>query len=221
MKPLTRAQSRQVDRIAIEQLSIDSLVLMENAGRAACDLLVGSDFAGPWLVVCGRGNNGGDGLVVARHALRQHIDCRLLLTAPTDAMSRDAKANARVLEAAGVPLHVWTQSHQQFAELATGCNLIVDALLGTGATGDPREPEATLIRLLNQHTASVVSLDVPSGLDCDTGQAGSPCVRADTTITFFAAKVGFLQPTAAPWTGPVHVADIGIADAWIEPKLDT
>jgi NAD(P)H-hydrate epimerase len=216
---LTRAQSREVDRIAIEQYGFSSLVLMENAGRGCVDVLERLGIAGPVVILCGKGNNAGDGFVIARHlAIRGH-ECRVLLFSDPQELRGDAAANFAILRKTNVPIiQVGAASratHVAFDEHAAGAVWLVDALLGTGAQGDPRPPYDAVIDSINARpaTTQALAVDVPSGLDCDTGNPSAHTVRADHTCTFAALKIGFTQPTAKPFTGAVHVCDIGIPPA--------
>jgi NAD(P)H-hydrate epimerase len=184
---------------------------MENAGRGAADVLCRLGIAGPVAICCGKGNNGGDGFVLARHLdLRGHI-VRVLLFAEPNALTGDALANFNVLAKSDVPIEVFG-NHFDAVRLAThlhGASWIVDALLGTGATGDPKPPLDAVIDALNAHPAPKLALDLPSGLDCDTGQPNRPTIRATHTTTFAAMKQGFQAPLASHYTGQIHLCDIG------------
>jgi NAD(P)H-hydrate epimerase len=206
-RALTREQVRDVDRNAIETYGMLGLVLMENAGRNAAELLCSLGINGRVVVCCGHGNNGGDGFVIARHLERAGVDVRVLLCSPENTVSGDAAANLRILQRAHTPIVLppfdWGK------ELAV-TDWIVDALLGTGTKGALREPFVTALSAINQSGSKVLAVDLPSGLDCDTGLPLGGCVRADHTATFVARKVGFDVPGASQWTGQVHVLDIGV-----------
>ncbi len=166
---------------------------------------------GPVAICCGKGNNAGDGFVIARHLdLRGH-PVRVLLWAEPEELSGDAAANFHILQKTDVPIEVFGAAHDaaRLSELLEGAAWIVDALLGTGARGDPRPPLDDVIEQINAARASKLAVDLPSGLDCDTGQPARPTIRAAGTCTFVAAKVGFAAPEAAPYLGHVHVLDIG------------
>ena len=221
-QPLSREQSRQVDRLAVERFGMSSLVLMENAGRGVVDVLCRLGVTGPVAVCCGRGNNAGDGFVIARHLdLRGH-PVRVLLWADPDALAGDAAANFRILEKTDVPITRFGAEHDR-ARLAgelAGAGWIVDALLGTGARGEPRAPLSAVIDQLNAAGgASRLAVDVPSGLDCDTGEAAVHAFRALHTCTFVAPKPGFFTPGAESYTGEVHVLDIGTPPEVLEEVL--
>jgi NAD(P)H-hydrate epimerase len=211
MKPfsLTREQSRALDCRAIDEYRMSGLVLMENAGRGCVDVLEHLGIDGPVLILCGKGNNGGDGFVIARHLeIRGHA-CRVFLLSPPDELTGDAAANFVILQKTNVPIIAAPApleiDHRDAA-------WVVDALLGTGARGEPRPPFDAAIDWINARPARTraMAVDVPSGLDCDTGQPARHTVRADHTCTFAAIKAGFLQPAAKPYPGTVHVCDIGV-----------
>ncbi|RIK80896.1 MAG: NAD(P)H-hydrate epimerase [Planctomycetota bacterium] len=221
---LTRRQVRELDRRAVDELGVSSLVLMENAGRGAADVLCSLSIAGPVVVCCGKGNNAGDGFVVARHLeLRNHA-VRVLAWSKRGQLSPDAAANAAILERAGVRID-WrldddaaatSQGHNDgrldanLAAALVGAAWVIDALLGTGATGLPRPPIDGVIRQINASGLPVFALDLPSGLDCDTGDAADPTIRAAHTCTFAALKPGLIAAAAAPYVGQLHLTDIGI-----------
>jgi NAD(P)H-hydrate epimerase len=216
---LTRAESRDLDRRAIEDFGIPGMVLMENAGRGCVDVLERLGVNGPVVILCGKGNNAGDGFVIARHLTLRGHKCRVLLLAGTDELRGDAATNFAILQKTSVPIEALVHDGTSPADLRDRLNnatqdaaWLVDALLGTGAQGNPRSPFDAAIDAINARAgnAKVLAVDVPSGLDCDTGQPGKPTVRADHTCTFAAMKIGFTQPAAAPFTGAIHICDIGI-----------
>jgi len=220
-KTLTRAQIRQVDRRAIEQYSITGLVLMENAGRGVADRLCELGIDAPVAICCGKGNNAGDGFVIARHLDLRGFQVRVLLWAEPSELTGDAAANYRILEKTGVPIEIFADRHDAArleAQLA-GTAWIVDALLGTGARGEPRPPLDAVIEQLNAAGAAKLAVDLPSGLDCDTGRPARCTVRAAATCTFVAAKPGLFAPGAEEYTGRVHVLDIGAPRKLIEEVL--
>ena len=208
----TREQSRRVDQLAVEEFGFHGLVLMENAGRGVADVLCRLGIAGPIVICCGKGNNAGDGFVIARHLdLRGHT-VRVALWAEPEELTGDAAVNYRILTKTNVPIEVFGAEHDapRLATLIDDAAWIVDALLGTGARGEPRPPLDNVISQLNAADASKLAVDLPSGLDCDTGLPARCTIRAAETCTFATAKVGFPASTAAPYIGHLHVLDIGI-----------
>ena len=208
---LTREQSREVDRRAVETYEMPSIVLMENAGRGVTDGITRQHPPAAVTVCCGKGNNGGDGFVIARHLDLRGWPVQVLTTAADTEYTGDAAVNLRILRHTEVPIRQLSQDAtiSDWEAAMTGAAHVVDALLGTGASGDPRPPYDAAIDAINRSATHVVAVDVPSGLDCDTGSPGKPTVRADETFTFVAAKRGFAETGAAAYVGQLHVVDIG------------
>lgn len=224
---LRRDEVRDVDRRAVEDYGLPGIVLMENAGRGAAELLIRLGIAGPVLICAGKGNNGGDGFVIARHLDLAGYEPRVLLFCDPAGLTGDAAINYRVLKSAGMAGSVMGENPDDAAvrqDLATA-DWIVDALLGTGARGTLREPYLSTIAAINRSGKKVLAVDLPSGMDCDTGlglddgAGGRRCVQATHTATFVAAKWGFLQPGAERLTGAVHVIGIGAPRRLVEDVL--
>ncbi len=220
---LTRDQVRRVDDLAINRYGISGLVLMENAGRNAATII--NDVYGPAgraFVCCGPGNNGGDGCVIARHLHNAGWPVRLMVTGDESRMTPDALANFRIVRAMGLDVTIASDQAAQQALTATICEneVLIDALLGTGFHGEVRSPTAQLITALNTiPKRATVAVDVPSGLDCDTGRPSGSTMRADLTVTFVAQKCGFTASGAGPYVGRVEVADIGAPQGLIAEVL--
>jgi NAD(P)H-hydrate epimerase len=232
---LTREECQAIDRLAIDVYGMSGLVLMENAGRGTVDVLERLGIAGPVVVLCGKGNNAGDGFVIARHlAIRGYECCVVLLCPPTD-LRGDAAANFAILKNGGAPIFEGSAASRAAhgppgspnegpnerpprlgGPTFDGADWIVDAMLGTGARGEPRPPLDAAIDWMNAQSCHKLAVDVPSGLDCDTGEPSSHTVRADHTCTFAAMKIGFTLGQAARYTGTVHVCDIGVPPRLIE-----
>lgn len=214
MRALSRAEVREVDRVAIEDYGVPGIVLMENAGGGAARLLESLGIGGPVAIVCGKGNNGGDGFVIARHLDLAGNAVRLLLACPPEEIRGDAAVNLAIATRSGLAIECLAEADQAAWERAlAGAAWIVDALLGTGASGAPAGAVAIAIAAINAVRARggvrVLAVDLPSGLDCDTGTAAGACVAADATATFVARKRGFDAAGAAGSTGAVHVIGIG------------
>lgn len=211
MTILTRDQVRRVDRLAIEEYGISGLVLMENAGRGVADVLAQRTSRGPVAICCGKGNNAGDGFVIARHLEILGIACRVLMWANPSELRGDAAVNFRILQRTDVPVEIFTEGHDaaRLESLLDGATWIVDALLGTGAKGNPRPPLDSVVNQLNATGLPILAVDLPSGLNCDTGIPSLPTIRAAETCTFVAMKAGFTSPSAKPYIGTVHVHNIG------------
>jgi NAD(P)H-hydrate epimerase len=209
---LSRDEVRAIDCRAIEEFGVPGVVLMENAGRGATEVLLGLGVRGPVTICCGKGNNGGDGFVIARHLDIHRVPVRLLLFARPEELTGDAAINYRIVEKSGPPITVRTGPDLDEAALArelAGSEWIADALFGTGLAGPVRSPLDRVIAAINASGARVLAVDIPSGLDCDTGQPLGATVRAQHTVTFVAQKKGFAAPSAREWLGQVHVVGIG------------
>jgi NAD(P)H-hydrate epimerase len=203
------AEMRALDRYTIETLGVPGELLMECAGRALASRALAERARGAGvLVVCGAGNNGGDGLVAARHLHLEGVAVRVLLAGDPARLRGDAAANWRRAQAAGVPL----AAPRARPEPGT---LIVDALFGTGLDRAVEGEAAALIRRINQARPAcrVLAVDVPSGLDADTGQVLGVAVEADATLTLGLPKLGLALEPGRSRAGRIHVARIGIADA--------
>ena len=204
---LTREQVRRIDRVAVEQFKIPGVVLMENAARAAADVACEMLAArpGPVLLLCGGGNNGGDGLAVARHLHNRRFELSILLTSDPAKYRGEALVNWQIVQAMGL-----AAKKLDLAELRRArSSLIVDAIFGTGLTEPPRPPFAEIVQIVSALGVPVLAIDLPSGMDCDTGKPLGACIRATRTISFVAEKIGFAQPEAAELLGKVTVGDIG------------
>jgi NAD(P)H-hydrate epimerase len=210
---LSRDAVRELDRRAIEEFGLPGAVLMENAARGTADLLVSLGIQGPVVICCGKGNNGGDGFVIARHLDNRQVPVRVLLFGRPEDLAGDAALNYHVLAGSGVPLAVRVGSGLDLAGLRRelrGAAWVVDALFGTGLSGPVKPPFDEVISAINDTPAHVLAVDLPSGLDCDTGEPLGAAVRAQHTVTFVAPKTGFANPAAGAWLGRVHVVDIGV-----------
>lgn len=220
---LTRSQSRQVDQRAVEHWGFSSLVLMENAGRAAADGLCRLNNQGqPVSIFCGKGNNGGDGFVMARHLQLRGLPVQVLVFHETADFSADALTNFLILKQCGISCQLMTNVsgsenwQPTFEQTCHGSAWLVDALLGTGSSGPPRSPLDQVIKWMNASSAQRLALDVPSGLDCDTAEVSEVALRADHTFTFAAAKPALLMEQAAEHVGHLEVCDIGLPRSLLE-----
>ena len=210
---LSRAEVRAFDKHAIDVLGIPACVLMENAGRGAAQILHHLGSAGKVVICCGKGNNGGDGLVMARFIANWNHDVTSLLFCRPEGLSTDAALQWNIIQKMGLPTQVWDDNNLDEGKLATAlaeADWIVDALFGTGLTGPVRPPFDRVINTINSTGKRVLAVDIPSGLDCDMGLPMGATIRAAHTVTFVAPKIGFQNPAATTFTGHVHVVDIGI-----------
>jgi NAD(P)H-hydrate epimerase len=251
LRPLSREEVRRLDTQAAAELELPTLLLMENAGRGAAGWfaeLVGAiaPTAGGrpflWsldapiphgpalprvLVLCGPGNNGGDGAVVARHLDAWGFPLRVLWFARADQLRGDAAVQWSILQKSGVDQSGWLDEHAAQSEpprsnlgsVLAAADWIVDGLLGTGLSRPVDGPLRSMIEAMNSSGKPVFALDLPSGLDADSGQPLGVAVRACATATFVAPKLGFTAPGAADYTGAVAVIDIGLPRRLLAPYL--
>ena len=216
---LTRSQVREIDRLSTEQFHIPGIVLMENASRGVADAageeLIGltGKSVGSILILCGGGNNGGDGLAAARHLHNRGHVVRIGLTTDPGKYQGDAGINWRIVQAMRLP--TFEATPQAIREPRV--DLIVDAIFGTGLSRVPRDPFSAVVTAIEETKIAVLAVDLPSGLDCDSGEALGSAVRARRTVTFVAEKAGFANPGSRAYTGKVTVADIGCPRELILP----
>ncbi len=218
---LTRNQVREFDRIAIESFGMNSLVLMENAARGVTDALCefNGQQPGSAVVVCGPGNNGGDGLAVARHLHVRGWAVRAILLASPEKISEDSLANLRILRRTSVEIAEMdlsddeTFSEAEFRGRVGRVDWIIDAVLGTGARPPLRAPLDQIVTICNELPCRRMAIDIPTGLDCDAGE-GSPgreqvAFRADLTVTFVALKPVMVTEAGKAYLGTIKIVDIG------------
>lgn len=208
-RALSRAEVREVDKIAIERFGMTGLVLMENAGRNAAEQILKLAPIGEVCILCGKGNNGGDGYVIARHLELAGRKVRVVSLVDVAELTGDAAANQAIVGRSGIQLMV-ASDPTKIAEQMGLPSVIVDCLLGTGASGPPRQPYAEAIRIANVLPGMRFAIDIPSGLDCDSGQPNDPTFIAHYTLTFVASKIGFSKSHALPFVGQIMVLPIGI-----------
>jgi ADP-dependent NAD(P)H-hydrate dehydratase / NAD(P)H-hydrate epimerase len=211
VKLVTAAQMREIDRRAIEEYGIPSLLLMENAGATVArraEALAGFDVAS-FVVMCGKGNNGGDGFVAARRLWNRGHAVVCYLTIDPGELKGDVRTNYELTVRSGVSIRAFSRETVDFGD----ADVIIDALLGTGFIGDPRGAVAEAIQVSNSALVSILSVDVPSGLDATTGRASEICIRASETVTFGLAKVGLAQYPGRELAGEITVADISLPRA--------
>jgi NAD(P)H-hydrate epimerase len=216
LRPLSRDEVRSIEARAAAECAVPTLILMENAGRGAAALLR-ERFTGTSVVVlCGPGNNGGDGGVVARHLDLWGFSVRVVWCADPARLKGDALAQWTILDHSGIDQSCWRGDNDLDGRLS-GADVIVDGLLGTGLTRPVEGPLLAAIEAVNRSGTPVLALDLPSGLDADLGVPLGAAVRARVTASFVAPKLGFLAPGADAYTGAVVVVDIGAPRRLLEP----
>lgn len=210
---------RELDRLAVSEFGLSGAVLMENAARSAAAeamrMLAERAPGGRVVIFCGSGNNGGDGLALARHLHNAAIEVEIILAFDPDSarLSDEAAMNLRCCRRMALPMIAAADaaSVERLIEGgAPAADLVVDALLGTGSRFAPRPPIDRLIEWINTSEAPVLSIDVPSGLDAQSGEAPGACVRADLTLALVGIKVGFLEARAQTFLGEIVIGDIGV-----------
>jgi len=223
LRALTCDEVRAVDRAAIEDYGVPGVVLMENAGRGATDVLTDGRSTARVAICCGRGNNGGDGYVMARHLAFRGWEPEVHLFAEAASIAGDAAVNLAIIRKMNVPIFTWIDPIDSGAlgeELARA-DWIVDGLLGTGLAGCVRPPIDSVIKWLNGSGKPILAIDIPSGLDGDTGEVLGIAIHADVTTTFVALKVGFTKGNAPRHLGDVHVIDIGVPRDVLAPYIES
>ena len=214
---ITRDEVRAFDAWAINTLGIPGVVLMENAGRSCAELVKDKlkDVADPKVCIfCGTGNNGGDGYVIARHLINSGFEVTVVICGDREKIKGDAKINLDVMERMGRPVENLNPADANLAvrvrNLAAGAQLLVDSLFGTGLRGELSDEYCRLIENINACHRPILAVDIPSGLDCDSGQPLGAAIQAAWTVTFVAVKKGFTSADAARYTGEIFVASIGV-----------
>ena len=213
MKAVSVQQIQELDRMAIEDYGIPSIVLMENAGRQVALEVIRQlkKIKKPSVcVVCGLGNNAGDGFVAARHLINRGIKTRVFLAGKEKLLKDDAAVNDQILKKLKCPIREFQRFDRSMISLIAAANVVVDAVFGVGLNREVRGLSRAVIEAINQKAKCVVSVDVPSGLDGTTGRIYGVCVRAAATVTFSFAKKGFFCRQGPRYTGKVVVADVGV-----------
>ena len=205
-----RDRIREVDACAIRDFGIPGIVLMENASRGVADCAYAMVRGGSVLIICGGGNNGGDGFAAARHLHNRGIRTTIVLLRPRETYQGDARINLDICDA--MKLTIVGAADDPIKMLATvdKHDLIMDAVLGTGPCDTIRSPLSDVIRWINESDTPVLAVDLPSGLDCNSGHPLGVAVKAACTVTFVGLKSGFHQSHAKPYVGEIVIADIGV-----------
>ena len=212
---LTTAQMREVDRLMIEEWQISLIQMMENAGRGLAELarhLLGGKVGGNCVIaLCGTGNNGGGGLVGARHLHNWGAQVNVILAGSPHKLKQVSAHQWRIVQKMGLCA----------GDAGLGAaDLVLDAMIGYGLVGTPRAPISEWIARANASGARILALDAPTGLDTTTGVPSERCIRADATLTLALPKTGLLQPSAKAWVGELVLADIGVPpEVYAAPSL--
>ncbi len=217
MKYVTAEQMQEIDRRAQEEWGIPGLILMENAGLRAADIALSVLRRGKHkqaLIFCGPGNNGGDGFVIARHLANHAVAVRIFLLGDPQKLRGDALVNYTIARKMRIPVSVLSMINLRgVSAVIKRSGLIIDAIFGTGMNKAITGIYADTIEAINTSGVPVLAVDIPSGLCAATGKIFNVCVSARITVTFGAAKKGFITPEGKKYTGRVIVADIGLPPA--------
>lgn len=217
MNIVTAARMREIDRQAIEEYGIPGVVLMENAGLRVVEAVRENCTGSEIVILAGRGNNGGDGFVAARHLFREK-NVTVWTTAPPEEYRGDALVNYTIVQKLGIPCYDLRSdgAPARLERALANADLVVDALLGTGITRDVDSFYAGIIEMTNNSQAPILAVDLPSGICADTGRVLGTAVQADLTVTLGLPKRGLLLFPGAACTGRLEVADIGIPPALLD-----
>ncbi len=212
---VTARQMKEMDRLTIESFGIPGIVLMESAGRGAVDALfrhfpnIRHMKVG---IAAGRGNNGGDGFVIARYLAGTHVPLAVYLLSKRGRVRGDAAANLKLLDEMEIPVHEVPDNaaFESYRGRMKQCDLWIDAMLGTGLTSEVRGLFKEMITFLNTLQKPIIAIDIPSGLDSDTGRPRGSCIKATVTVTFGLPKIGHAVLPGTEYVGKLEVVDIGI-----------
>jgi len=223
MRVVTAAEMREIDRRATEEYGVLGLVLMENAGLKVFECVrrvLGGVDGKQVIVLAGKGNNGGDGLVAARHLLQHGARVKVMLSGEPADVTGDAGINLEIWKRLGQRLYLMQDRNAiQLLQLALmQTDLVVDALFGTGFRGEIRDRARKVIEAVNESGKPVVAVDIPSGVEADTGAVRGPAIQATHTVTFGLPKLGLVLEPGAGRTGELHVADISLPRPLVEAE---
>ena len=210
---VTVKQIQKLDKVAIEKIGIPSLALMENAGKSVAGEVakqVRKAVRPCVCVICGLGNNAGDGFVIARHLINAEIRTKIFLVGRGSRLKTDAALNYRILKKLKYPIKEIRKVNSSFLKDLSDADAVVDAIFGVGLNREILDPFRGVIEAINEKARKVISVDTPSGIDGTTGKVCGVCIKADVTVTFSFIKKGFLKGQGPKHVGKVIVVDIGI-----------
>ncbi len=210
MKTATVKQIQKLDALAINQYGFPSLILMENAGRRVFEEIQKKFRPANVVIICGYGNNAGDGLVIARHFHEAGIKTQVVLVGQAKQLKPDALVHYQILKRLKYSVKEISHVSTSFLTMIKNADVVVDAIFGVGLNRNITDPFKSFIEAINHQAKKIVAVDIPSGLDGTTGQIYGVCIKADLTVTFSFSKRGFYQNDGPKYTGKVIVADIGI-----------
>ena len=219
MKVVTAAEMRQIDQDTIEGIGIPGIVLMETAGSAIVRAIEGHYPTCQRIgILAGKGNNGGDGIVIARQLTHIGRDVHLFLVSPQESFTGEAHINLQIAKNLGLQIEEILTDRETSLNHIASCELLVDAIFGTGLRGAVRDPIAAVINAINHLPTPILSVDLPSGLDADTGHPLGTCAQADRTVTIGLPKRGLLMHPGAELAGKLEVVDIGFPEQVVDAQ---
>ncbi|MBM3212060.1 NAD(P)H-hydrate dehydratase [Candidatus Poribacteria bacterium] len=220
MKVVTAEEMRNIDQQTIQKIGIPGIVLMENAGIGVVNAIEKKYGLKKISIFVGKGNNGGDGLVVARHLLNKGYPVKTYIISDPNAFTGDALINLKIAQNMNLPLDFVLSELEleKHKENMAGSELLVDAIFGTGLRGPVRGFSASVIEFVNSLAKPIVAIDLPSGLDANTGKVEGSCIKASLTVTMALPKRGLLLYPGASYTGELQVVDISIPGSIIESQ---
>ncbi len=209
---ISSCEAKELDLKAQEEFGMPVLLLMENAGRAVAEEAIKTlKGSGKVAALCGKGNNGGDGLAACRHLLTRGIKPEIFLAGKACEVYNEAKVNLDILKKLKQEIFEIDEGNLDFVKKRVlRADFIIDALLGVGLQGQVRGIYHGLINMINFSNAYVLSVDIPSGLDANTGEVLGCCVKANKTVTFVAKKLGMAAGKGAKYCGRIVVKDLGL-----------
>ncbi|MEW6557546.1 MAG: NAD(P)H-hydrate epimerase [Elusimicrobiota bacterium] len=205
-KIVSASAIKNFDKLAVKKFLVPSIVLMENAGKNVAEIILEKFQPRSVAVFCGGGNNGGDGFVVARHLYNKNVKVKVFIAQCKNKYTGAALTNLKIIEKLKIPVLKFNTHSPKI----TNTDLIVDALLGTGTKGEVRGIYKKIIDKINSTKKPVVSVDIPSGIDADTGKVLGSAVKSNATITMAAIKKGLLINAGKEYSGKIFVVDIGL-----------
>lgn len=219
MKEITCGQMRAIDKAAIEEYGIPGVVLMENAAISVFEICKGLEAYKQKnvLIFCGTGNNGGDGFAIARHMHNDGVRVMIVITGDPEKIKGDAKINHSICVNMSIDMRIWNEDN--LPDIMSGlasCSLILDAMLGTGSSGQLKWPVKEAVSAINASGKFVVAVDSPTGGDPDSGAIADECVKAELTVTLALLKPGLLKEPLAGHAGKIEIGSIGAPKALLD-----
>jgi len=212
-KTVTVKEIQKLDKVAIEKVGVPSLALMENAGRSVAVEVIkrAKRIKRPRVcIVCGLGNNAGDGFVVARHLINAGIKTSIFLIGKGSRLKTDAAVHYRILKKLNYPITEIGNARAVLVGNIQKADVVVDAIFGVGLNREVGDPFRSVIEIINKNGRKIIAVDIPSGLDGTTGKIYGVCIKAQATVTFTFSKTGFFKDQGPRHVGKVVVVDIGI-----------